>query len=500
MFEQGSDIDIRNQTNWLIKKLLNIAGFDNYILMKKNVLRNYQRADGKKGVSIYKGAIIDYARKFYNCPALADVPLQDLSKDPLSHEWDTEIFPTEIMNGIEGQRQVVSEFTILAMEATSFYRRARQSPSELFTFGQNLGCKNIMQYKLDIKDTEYCRSNDEQANDQDHCSVDYISKNKCYNNSTFLSSSTLQYSGSQVAGVCSELIEEEEEKAKKNKEVTYHSFGPGTMCRGNGWHKHKYMGNKNTQQCKDSCTADNKCNALDVQPGHCYLFFHASADDVKPAGANRGTTCYKKVRGGQDGDGKDEGESKQTKYKNPKNFGFESYGAHSRCFMAQDLKENKMKSACLRARCYDNKVYMKFGDEIFTCPNAGIVDVKLKAYTGKVACPDFDKFCKGIMEKRCPFDCSGHGKCLGDGTCQCYTGFSGKDCNTCSTCKKETDPFVTNYERGNSSDSDPTKEKKGDDKKGDDKKGDDKKGDGEETELPENEENLERKKGLEHLV
>merc|ERR1711862_1029551 len=84
--------------------------------------------------------------------------------------------------------------------------------------------------------------------------------------------------------------------------------------------------------------------------------------------------------------------SQEIKGSNPKNFGFESYGAHSRCFMAQ-AGDNKMKSACLRARCYKNQVYMKFGDEIFKCPKQGVFDVKLKAYQGKVQCPDSGKFC-----------------------------------------------------------------------------------------------------------
>merc|ERR1712066_1137544 len=49
--------------------------------------------------------------------------------------------------------------------------------------------------------------------------------------------------------------------------------------------------------------------------------------------------------------------------------------------------------------------------------------------------------CTDFIEKKCPFDCYGQGYCMSDNTCQCLSGFSGKDCNRGGI--KETDPFVT---------------------------------------------------------
>jgi len=245
----------------------------------------------------------------------------------------------------------------------------------------------------------------------------------------------------------------------------YQSLGAATICRGEGWNRHEGKGRQSLENCAKFCTDRTDCTSFEHSTVEsCWLFFHPNPDKVQAQRAAHHKTCYKKVNDGSDDDDdeeekEDDGKYGPNTYKNPKNFGFENYGAHSRCFMAQDLKENKMKSACLRARCYNDKVYMKFGDEIFMCPSQGIFEVNLKAYKGKVACPDPVKFC-GIIEQRCPFDCSGHGKCLGNGRCQCYTGFSGKDCNTCEGCKKESDPFVTGYERGYGKKSDPTKEKK----------------------------------------
>jgi len=53
-----------------------------------------------------------------------------------------------------------------------------------------------------------------------------------------------------------------------------------------------------------------------------------------------------------------------------------------------------------------------------------------------------------MMEARCPMDCHGQGYCMKDNTCQCMSGYFGKDCNTCKGCKKETDKFVTDFEVG----------------------------------------------------
>lgn len=59
---------------------------------------------------------------------------------------------------------------------------------------------------------------------------------------------------------------------------------------------------------------------------------------------------------------------------NHTNFKFESYGAHSRCVMA-GKNTNDLNAACVRTRCENNKVEMKFGEEVFTCPSAGFHNV-----------------------------------------------------------------------------------------------------------------------------
>jgi len=130
---------------------------------------------------------------------------------------------------------------------------------------------------------------------------------------------------------------------------------------------------------------------------------------------------------------------------NHKTFSFESYGAHSRCFLAEK-RSNDFDAACLRSRCKNNKVEIQFGKEVFTCPSAGKHQVDLDVFKGKVDCPAYSEICEELLEERCPFDCYGQGFCMSDNTCQCLSGFTGKDCN--DGLEKEIDPFVTEFEKG----------------------------------------------------
>merc|ERR1712050_116834 len=132
---------------------------------------------------------------------------------------------------------------------------------------------------------------------------------------------------------------------------------------------------------------------------------------------------------------------------NNKKFSFEDYGPHSRCFMAE--KNSKFSAACLRTRCENGKVEFQINGKTITCEKEGEMMVDVDGFKGKIQCPSAEYMCKEVMADRCPLDCSGNGYCMkgsnGNNQCQCMAGYSGSDCNTCTNCKKETNPFVTDY-------------------------------------------------------
>merc|ERR1712072_943835 len=77
---------------------------------------------------------------------------------------------------------------------------------------------------------------------------------------------------------------------------------------------------------------------------------------------------------------------------NRKNFTFESYGAHSRCFMAERSASN-MDAACLRTRCSATAVEIQFGSEVHVCNGSGPQQVNTTAFSGKIDCPTFAEMC-----------------------------------------------------------------------------------------------------------
>jgi len=157
---------------------------------------------------------------------------------------------------------------------------------------------------------------------------------------------------------------------------------------------------------------------------------------------------------------------------NGKKFNFEQYGSHSRCVVvSKHNSTTNYDAACITSRCNGDKIEMQIRGKIFTCQKGqDKVAVEFDDYKGSVKCPKFESFCKQF-EKRCPLDCMGHGFCMGDGTCQCIEGYSGKDCNTCPTCKKVDNKFITDFNSGNDNKDGDDKDKEGDDK---DKDSDDK--------------------------
>jgi len=90
-------------------------------------------------------------------------------------------------------------------------------------------------------------------------------------------------------------------------------------------------------------------------------------------------------------------------------------------------------------------------------------------------------------------DCYGQGYCMANQTCQCFSGFSGKDCN--EGLPKDDDTFVTDYDirKEKNSEEDGSDDKKdeedgSDDKKDDDDGSDDKKDDNDESDDKKDEE------------
>ena len=110
----------------------------------------------------------------------------------------------------------------------------------------------------------------------------------------------------------------------------------------------------------------------------------------------------------------------------------EHFGPHSRCFQFKKYAGGKngqihFIANCNLAKCIDGqvKIYLKQLQRVYTCLYDGQeILIKDDVY---LKCPNAGDFCTE-WSYRCPLDCSGHGICLENSSCFCFSGFSGSDC------------------------------------------------------------------------
>lgn len=97
MFRSSEKNDVILQSNWLLKTLFNIQGFDGHIFRFKGLLVT-NKIGNKTEYGLKGKSIVEYGRKYFNCPKVQYIPLTTLEKSPDWHEFDMELFPTELMN------------------------------------------------------------------------------------------------------------------------------------------------------------------------------------------------------------------------------------------------------------------------------------------------------------------------------------------------------------------------------------------------------------------
>jgi len=104
----------------------------------------------------------------------------------------------------------------------------------------------------------------------------------------------------------------------------------------------------------------------------------------------------------------------------------------SKCFtgtLSETSTSDSSTTFCLKYQCVGSglsttlRVYL--GEKYYTCKYKGIY--RPSGYKGYFDCPDPLTFCSTVGAPTCPRGCMGRGTCV-DGTCQCKTGFTGKDC------------------------------------------------------------------------
>jgi len=116
----------------------------------------------------------------------------------------------------------------------------------------------------------------------------------------------------------------------------------------------------------------------------------------------------------------------------------QSFGVNRRCFTG-DFGKGK-KALCYLPKCTKTGTHYELqiqvgGEGWLTCvSNGGTVAADYTpqgatvATKGNVTCPkDIEAFCTDFM-LGCPNDCNNRGRCMKNGKCMCYSGFTGVSC------------------------------------------------------------------------
>lgn len=143
------------------------------------------------------------------------------------------------------------------------------------------------------------------------------------------------------------------------------------------------------------------------------------------------------------------GHCRDSRNNRDKEFDFENFGEHSRCFA---LREN-FGSACLDfeiKNVNDNKmIQIKIENTILNCEKEGqIVDFRYTdskdgvVYLDSIRCPDLKDFEEQLGYNKCPYQCNFNGTCV-NGVCDCYAGYNQED--NCASRLNNSQNIYTTY-------------------------------------------------------
>ena len=332
--------------------------------------------------------LLKLAKKYYNCQdsnIINGIELEDANSNNCDEEfihWDERLLLGDYMTyEINVQEQVISNFTLLLLEETGFYK-ANYFTGGLMNFGKNGGCDFIKSDCNEVLKTgqtqntqrfptfknEFCSSRTKTT-----CSPARLSRGLCENliDSTEFATSSSDYYiykeykrtsweegfqsinyGNQYADFCPISLNEKEYGSTKKK---------------------SYIGN---------------CN-LGTEKDYGGLAFYFDEDIKNNSNLTYNYSFFSKSYGEE--------------------FGKDSFCAFSSAIHKEDPKQNIYKGfirpTCYKMSCSDTSLTIKINNQFIVCPKeGGFVSIGGK-YMGHIACPDFNLICDKTKICNNLFDC-----------------------------------------------------------------------------------------------
>ncbi|EGR32691.1 leishmanolysin family protein, putative [Ichthyophthirius multifiliis] len=90
--------------------------------------------------------VLEFARKYFNCPTLPGMPLQNLgNQSSKNSHWENTIIQNEYMNASVSMTQAYfSGFTTNLLRDTGFYAQIDESMEEQMFYGKGKGCEHVL--------------------------------------------------------------------------------------------------------------------------------------------------------------------------------------------------------------------------------------------------------------------------------------------------------------------------------------------------------------------
>ena len=346
--------------NTLIHEMTHVLGFSGYFFEEYfNFIMKKSDKYGKKRVYINSTKAVEMARKYFNCPSLDGIELEDYGDEGTAgSHWEARILLGDYMNGISYTEEVISEITLALLEDLGFYK-ANYYTGGLMRYGKNKGCEFV--YDKCVDQTTY----EINPKFENEFIVNMLSNN-VMGPSCSSGRLTRMYSVWRLYGDIPEEYQYNEDN----------DYG--------GW------------------------SAADYCPVPVYDF--SEENKINYSGIcsrNEGGVYGSKIAYIKDGG---------VKYYLSKNIADktgEEISENSFCFLSSLYKNNiqdveyyskTIRPICYKLFCSENSLTVKIHDNYIVCPRAG-GKIKAKGYEGYFLCPDYNLMCSGTVMCNDLFDC-----------------------------------------------------------------------------------------------
>ena len=346
----------------LIHEMTHVLGFVGEFLDKNfNIIRSRRDKHGIYRQYITSSKVIQVARKYFNCPTIDGVELENYGDDGTAgSHWESRILLGDYMNGVAYPEEVISEFTLALLEDIGFYKPYYYTGG-LMRFGKHKGCDFVYDKCIDssthevnpLFENEFFDSIYSKYRVDASCTSGRISR--AYN----------------VLWVYYDPLPKEYQYFKNN------SIG--------GWGAADYCPlPSGSFDEEDNGYYPGLCSGKEIGIYGSEIAYSISEDDY---------TVFR---------------SKEISTLTGEEISEESFCFLSSLFKS-DIKDVDKYSRVVRANCYKilcskKSLSIKINKDYVVCPRSG-GKIKVNGYEGYLLCPDYNLMCSGSVICNDLFDC-----------------------------------------------------------------------------------------------